>query len=280
MKIQVAVCGAGTMGGGIAQVCAQSGNDVVLFDVSETAIEKAKKQIDKNLQYLADRNRISVAEKMEIFNRIKFTTSINDCMAFIVIEAVAETEEVKIELFGRLAKLNNEEVIFASNTSSLSISDIQKQIPVPERVAGMHFFNPPYIMPLVEIIKGSLTNRAVIDELVVFVRSLNKTPVVCKDSPGFIVNRVARPYYLESLRLFENGVASFGEIDAILEATGFKMGPFRLMDMIGMDINLATTRSVYEALGHPERLRPSVLQIDMVARGDLGKKSGKGFYQY
>ncbi len=278
--MQIAVCGAGTMGSGIAQVCAEAGHSVTLFDVREDALEGAKSHINKNLQYLVNKNKINRNEKDEIFNHIKFTDSIKDCTAFIIIEAIAEIEKAKIELFESLAKFNNEEVIFASNTSSLSISNIQRQVPFPGRVAGMHFFNPPYIMPLVEIIRGEYTLQAIIEELVSFAKSLNKQPVICKDSPGFIVNRVARPYYLESLRLSEEGAATFEEIDKIMEATGFKMGPFRLMDMIGMDINLATTKSVYEALGQPERLKPSDLQIDMVKKGKLGKKSGKGFYQY
>lgn len=276
----IAVCGAGTMGSGIAQVCAQGGSNVILFDVAAAAIVKAKKRIDSNLQYLVDKNRINAAEKKDIFKRITFTTDLNDCIAPIIIEAVAEVANVKTGLFGRLAELNNEEVIFASNTSSLSVSDIQKQIPFPGRVAGMHFFNPPYVMPLVEIVRGVLTSDATINKLVAFVKSLHKEPVVCKDSPGFIVNRIARPYYLESLRLCEAGVATFEQIDTIMEATGFKMGPFRLMDMIGMDINLATTRSVYEALGRPERLKPVSLQTDMISKGNLGQKSGSGFYQY
>lgn len=278
--MRIAVCGAGTMGSGIAQVCAQTGNDVILFDVSQEAIGKAKIHIDKNLRYLVDKDRITGEEKQTVINRIHFTTAIEDCTAFIIIEAVAEIENVKIDLFNRLAEINNEEVVFASNTSSLSISDIQRHIPFPGRMAGMHFFNPPYIMPLVEVVRGEFTGQTIIEELVSFATSLGKQPVVCNDSPGFIVNRVARPYYLESLRLYENNAATFEQIDRLLEATGFKMGPFRLMDMIGMDINLATSRSVYEALQKPDRLKPSPLQADMVSKGNLGKKSGRGFYQY
>lgn len=278
--MRIAVCGAGTMGSGIAQVCAQAGNDVILFDVSQEAIDKAKIHIDKNLRYLVDKERITAEEKQAVINRIHFTTAIEDCTAFIIIEAVAEIENVKIDLFNRLAEINNEEVVFASNTSSLSISDIQRHVPFPGRMAGMHFFNPPYIMPLVEVVRGELTSQTIIDELVSFATSLGKQPVGCNDSPGFIVNRVARPYYLESLRLYENNAATFEQIDRLLEASGFKMGPFRLMDMIGMDINLATSRSVYEALQKPDRLKPSPLQADMVSKGNLGKKSGRGFYQY
>lgn len=280
MDIQIGVCGAGTMGSGIAQVCAQSGFIVKLFDVREEAILHAKKLIDKNLEYLVGKNKITKEEKTGIFSRIQFINSIEDCTAFIIIEAIAEVKEAKIELFKKLAEYNNEEVIFASNTSSLSISDIQKEIPFPQRVAGMHFFNPAYIMPLVEIIKGDETRDEIINTLVSICEIMKKQAVVCLDSPGFIVNRVARPYYLESLRLMESDVAGFEQIDEILESTGFKMGPFRLMDLIGMDINLATSKSVYQALGNPKRLEPSPIQIQKVTAGKLGKKTGSGFYQY
>lgn len=280
MDISVAVCGAGTMGSGIALVCARNGMDVKLFDISKEALEHAQNIIGKNLQYLLTRKKITSKEETEILSRIQFIDDINECTAFVIIEAIAEKMEAKAALFQKLAEINNEEVIFASNTSSLSITELQNRIPFPDRVAGMHFFNPPYIMPLVEIVKGEKTDNTIVEELVSITTQLKKQPVVCRDSPGFIVNRIARPYYLESLRLLESGVASFEDIDNILESTGFKMGPFRLMDLIGLDINLATSEIVYEALGRPERLKPSEIQKDKVAKGELGKKSGKGFYQY
>lgn len=268
------------MGSGIAQVFAQNGFDVKLFDVNEEALEKAKSLIENNLDYLVKKGKLNAGQKAGILSKILFTQRIEDCTAFIIIEAIAEIKESKIKLFQKLAEFNNEEFIFASNTSSLSISALQSEIPFPERVAGMHFFNPPYIMPLVEIVKGKDTRDEIINELKSVCKKLNKKSIVCYDSPGFIVNRVARPYYLESLRLLENDAASISDIDAVLEASGFKMGPFRLMDMIGIDINLATSQSVFESLGKPSRLKPSVIQEERVKKGQLGKKTGRGFYQY
>lgn len=268
------------MGSGIAQVAAQSGFNTILFDVNENALGKAKISIQKNLQYLVDKNKITLKEKGEIFNQIQFTHNIKDCTAFVIIEAIIEKEEAKVSLFNELAKYNNEEVIFATNTSSLSISSIQEKIIFPGRVVGMHFFNPAYIMKLVEVVKGPITNDEVAKTVFDICKQMHKNPVICKDSPGFIVNRVARHYYLESLKLAEEGVASFEEVDKILEASGFKMGPFRLMDLIGMDINLAVTESIYHAFDNAKRFEPSSLQIEKVKNNELGKKTGKGFYNY
>ena len=280
MILTICVCGAGTMGSGIAQVAAQNGFHTTLFDVNENVVERSKEIIQKNLQYLVDKNKISSTEKEEIFSRIKFTNDIKDCTAFVIIEAIVEKEEAKISLFNDLAKYNNEEVIFATNTSSLSVSSMQEKIIFPERVVGMHFFNPAYIMKLVEVVKGRQTNDKVIKAVVDICKSMKKNPVVCIDSPGFIVNRVARPYYLESLKIVEDGIASLEEVDEILEASGFKMGPFKLMDLIGMDINLAVTESVYNAFQKAARFSPSSMQIEKVKNNNLGKKTGKGFYNY
>ncbi|MBW7838348.1 MAG: 3-hydroxybutyryl-CoA dehydrogenase [Chitinophagaceae bacterium] len=280
MDIQVAVCGAGTMGSGIAQVFAQNAFPVILFDLDSGALSRAAEAIEKNLDYLLKKNKISSKEKTEIINRIQFTSDPGDCIAFLIVEAIVEDLSAKVDLLKQLALVNNEEVIFASNTSSLSITKLQEQVDFPERIAGMHFFNPAYIMPLVEIVEGSHTCSEVVRELQEICAAIGKQPVVCKDAPGFIVNRVARPYYLQSLRLAQEGVAGFEEIDAILESVGFRMGPFRLMDLIGIDINLKTSETVYEALGRPARLRPSVLQQQKVGSGMLGRKSGEGFYKY
>lgn len=280
MDIQVAVCGAGTMGSGIAQVFAQNAFPVILFDLDSGALSRAAEAIEKNLDYLLKKNKISSREKTEIINRIQFTSDLGDCVAFLIVEAIVEDLSAKVDLLKQLALVNNEEVIFASNTSSLSITKLQEQVDFPERIAGMHFFNPAYIMPLVEIVEGSHTCSEVVRELQEICAAIGKQPVVCKDAPGFIVNRVARPYYLQSLRLAQEGVAGFEEIDSILESVGFRMGPFRLMDLIGIDINLKTSETVYEALGRPARLRPSVLQQQKVGSGMLGRKSGEGFYKY
>jgi len=268
------------MGSGIAQVSAQSGFDTILFDVNETVLANAQIFIQNNLQYLVDKNKISSKEQEEIYSRIKFTSDIKNCTAFIIIEAIIEKEEAKVSLFNELAKYNNEEVIFATNTSSLSVSSMQEKIIFPERVVGMHFFNPAYIMKLVEVVKGSKTNDEVAKTIFDICKQMGKIPVMCKDAPGFIVNRIARHYYLESLKIVEEGVASYEEVDEILEGSGFKMGPFRLMDLIGMDINLAVTKSMYDAYDKTARFEASAIQIEKVKNNELGKKTGKGFYSY
>jgi 3-hydroxybutyryl-CoA dehydrogenase len=280
MTITICVCGAGTMGSGIAQVSAQSGFNTILFDVSENVLAHAQLVIQKNLQYLVDKNKITATEKKEIFNRIQFTSDIKNATGFIIIEAIIEKEEAKISLFNNLATYNNEEVIFATNTSSLSVSSLQKKIIFPERVVGMHFFNPAYIMKLVEVVKGSQTNDEVANTVFNICEQMGKQPVMCKDSPGFIVNRVARHYYLEALKIAEENIASFEEIDQILEASWFKMRPFKLMDLIGMDINLEVTQTLFEAFNKAPRFVPSPLQIEKVNKNELGKKTGKGFYKY
>jgi 3-hydroxybutyryl-CoA dehydrogenase len=280
MIITICICGAGTMGSGITQVAAQSGFPTILFDVNEGILENAKKSIQKNLQYLIDKNKISLKEKEEIFSRIKFTKNIKDCTAFVIIEAIVEKEDAKISLFNDLTNYNNEEVIFATNTSSLSVSKIQEKIPFPQRVVGMHFFNPAYIMKLVEVVKGSQTNDEAMKAVFTICRQMGKKPVMCEDSPGFIVNRVARHYYLESLKIVEEGIASFDQVDEILEATGFKMGPFKLMDLIGMDINLAVTETMYRSFNNASRFAPSPLLEEKVKKNFLGKKTGEGFYNY
>jgi 3-hydroxybutyryl-CoA dehydrogenase len=280
MTITICVCGAGTMGSGIAQVSAVSGFNTILFDVNKDVLEKAKASIEKNLQHLVDKEKISLPKKNETFNRIHFISNIEDCTGEIIIEAIVEIEEAKISLFNELAKYNNEEVIFATNTSSLSVSALQEKIIFPERVVGMHFFNPAYVMKLVEVVKGNKTNDEIANTIHDICTQMGKVPVLCKDAPGFIVNRIARHYYLEALKLVEDGVASFEDVDAILEASGFKMGPFKLMDLIGMDINLAVSKSMYEAFDKADRFAPSSLQIGKVKNGELGKKTGKGFYNY
>ncbi len=276
----IVVAGAGTMGSGIAMAAAQSGYQVTLYDTNEAILEKAKASISKNLAFLLEKQKISAQEHTEIFERVVFSSSINDCKAGLVIEAIVEIIEVKIELFNKLSSINSDTTIFASNTSSLSINTLQKGIPNPQRIAGMHFFNPAQIMKLVEVVKGDQTSDEVADELMNVCIRMNKSPVLCTDAPGFIVNRVARHYYLEAMKLVELGIATFENVDEIMEASGFKMGPFRLMDLIGMDINLAVSESLYEAFGHEPRFKPSQIQKQKVASKQLGKKTGKGFYDY
>ena len=276
----IGVIGAGTMGSGIAQVAAQNGFYTLLFDINIDVIEKAKIAIKKNLQYLTDKQKITTEEGDIIYRRIKFISDTNDCIADIFIEAIVEKVEAKVAIFNQLAEVNHSEVIFATNTSSLSISEIQEKIIHPQRVVGMHFFNPAPLMKLVEVVKGTQSTNEVAEVVMDLCRQLNKVPVLCKDAPGFIVNRVARQYYLEAMKLVENGIASFETVDEIMEAMGFKMGPFKLMDLIGMDINLAVSKSIYDAFNKIERFKPSPIQIDKVVKGELGKKTGRGFYLY
>jgi len=276
----ICVIGAGTMGSGIAQVAAQNGCTTLLFDINTAVLEKAKSAVQKNLQYLVDKQKISTEEKENIYNRIQFVNDTNDCLADVMIEAIVEKIEAKVAIFNQLAEVNHSEVIFATNTSSLSVSDIQSKIIHPERVVGMHFFNPAPIMKLVEVVKGNQTSKEAAQTIYELCKQLNKIPVLCKDAPGFIVNRVARHYYLEAMKLVEHGIASIENVDEIMEASGFKMGPFKLMDLIGMDVNLAVSQSVYEAFNKEERFKPSPMQIDKVANNELGKKTGKGFYDY
>jgi 3-hydroxybutyryl-CoA dehydrogenase len=276
----ICVIGAGTMGSGIAQTAAQNGFYTLLFDINTNVLEKAKTAIQKSLQFLLDKEKISAAEKENIFRRIKFITDTNDCIADIIIEAIIEKVEAKVNIFNQLAELNHSEVIFASNTSSLSISEIQARVQNPQRVVGMHFFNPAQVMKLVEVVKGDQTTDDVAQTVFDLCLQLKKTPVMCKDAPGFIVNRVARHYYLEAMKLVETGVATIEDVDEIMETPGFKMGPFKLMDLIGMDVNLAVSQSLYDACNKAERFKPSPLQIDKVSKGELGKKTGKGFYDY
>lgn len=276
----VCIVGAGTMGSGIALAAALKNYKVILCDINENVLASARENIDKNLQFLLDKQKISTAQKSSIVQSIGFTSRIHDCKATIVIEAIVEKLEVKENLFKQLAVLNPAQTILASNTSSLSITQIQQNIPLPQRVAGLHFFNPAHIMKLVEVIKGEQTNDATTATLQQFCRQIDKVPVLCKDAPGFIVNRIARHYYLEAMHLVENNLATLENVDAAMEAAGFKMGPFKLMDLIGMDVNLAVSTSLYEAFDKAHRFKPSALQVEKVNKGELGRKTGKGFYNY
>jgi len=276
----ICICGAGTMGSGIAQATAQAGLATILYEVNPTVLQKAQSGIDQNLQSLVEKGKITADQKAQTYGLIRFTDDLQTCLADIFIEAIVEKPELKIALFNQLAELNHGDVIFASNTSSLSITEIAKGVLHPERVIGMHFFNPATIMKLVEVVNTPFTNTATTETIISLAKQLKKTAVVCIDSPGFIVNRVARPYYIESLRLLEEGHAEKEQLDRLLEATGFKMGPFKLMDLIGHDINYAVSCSVWEQLGKPERLKPSPLQEEKVKQGKLGKKTGEGFYKY
>lgn len=275
-----AVAGAGAMGLGIAQVFAQSGWSVVLYDFSEAQLQKAKAEIEKNLSGAVAKNKMSEAEKNTAFSKIIFTNDAEELKADFIVEAIVENLEAKKELFKKLAAINSAETILASNTSSIPITRIAKDIPNPSRVVGMHFFNPAHIMKLVEVISGVETSTEVAETLKQLSLQIGKTPVMCKDSPGFVVNRVARHYYVESLKMLEEKIASTETIDTLMESAGFKMGPFKLMDMVGNDINFAVTSSLFESFHNEAKFRPSRIQQQKVDAAHLGKKTGKGFYDY
>jgi len=276
----ICVCGAGTMGNGIAQTAAQAGFHTILYELNEAVLSKAKENIEKNLQLLAEKKKIAEGEKEKIIQRISFTRDIHYCLADIIIEAIIEETEAKIALFNQLAEINHSDTVFATNTSSLPVTIIAEKVMNPRRVIGMHFFNPAPLMKLVEVVTTKYTAKETTETVAALAAEMGKTAVVCNDSPGFIVNRVARPFYIESLRLAEENISSFETIDTLLEATGFKMGPFKLMDLIGNDINYAVSTSVYEQLNKPDRLKPSFIQQQKVDNGELGKKAGKGYYNY
>lgn len=267
------------MGAGIAQVAATAGLPVVLYELNAPVLEKSKATTEKSLQALTEKGKLPPGEAGAIMDRIIFTNDLSQCRADLVIEAIIEKPAAKMALFRALEAVNEPDTILASNTSSLSITELAKGVQRPGQFAGLHFFNPAPLMKLVEVVRGEQTDPDVVTTLVALTRSFGKTPVLCRDAPGFIVNRVARPYYIESLRLAEAG-HSFDTIDRLLEARGFRMGPFRLMDLIGNDINYAVSCSVHEQLGKPERLQPSAIQKERVDSGALGKKTGKGYYGY
>ncbi len=277
---KVVVCGAGTMGAGIAQVVATYGFTTILFDINEAILETGKNNIDKSLSQLVAKQKISAEVKSTAISNLTFTTNINHCVGDFIIEAIVENLPIKVKLFKQLAHLNTAETILASNTSSIAIASIAKEISYPERVIGLHFFNPAPLMKLVEIITPNSTKSTVLTAASAFVEQLNKVAVVCKDSPGFIVNRVARPYYLEAMYLVENKLATIENVDALLENCGFKMGPFKLMDLIGLDINFSVSEIVFNNMQQPKRLTPSKLQQQKVEEGKLGKKTKEGFYKY
>lgn len=276
----ICVCGAGTMGAGIAQVAAQHGFKTLLFDVNPAMLDRAKAGIENSLEAQVNRAKISDEARLSTLINLAFINQVNECVANVCIEAIVENIDAKVSLINQLAAINTTDTIFATNTSSLSINSIAEKTVCADRVLGMHFFNPAYIMKLVEVVEGDKTHKYVSETIMNLASSLGKTPVLCKDFPGFIVNRVARHYYLEAMKLVEAGIADIETIDEIMEASGFKMGPFRLMDLIGMDINYSASKSVYEALGKPERLEPAALQKNMVESGKLGRKTKHGFYNY
>lgn len=276
----ICICGAGTMGSGIALAASQRGFETILYEIDPARLERAKILMVENLDQLVAKKKISPSQKEEQISRIHFSQDIGHCKADIVIEAIMEDEELKAGLFKSLAPYNSTTTIFASNTSSLSIGSIAKKTDFKERVIGMHFFNPATTMKLVEVVTSPFTSDLTKELVTGLALQLGKIPVSCRDAPGFIVNHVARPFYLEALWMIEQKISEVETIDELMEASGFKMGPFRLMDLIGNDINFAVSESIYQALGKPARLKPSPIQERKVISGELGKKTGRGYYSY
>jgi 3-hydroxybutyryl-CoA dehydrogenase len=277
---KVAIAGAGTMGAGIAQVTAQAGFDTLLYDISEDMLHTAQKSIEQSLAVLVQKGKITNEQASTIANRICYTHSIQDLVCDLVIEAIVEKVDIKQTFFTNVAAINSVDTILASNTSSIPITQIAAGIPNPERVVGIHFFNPAPVMKLVEIISGVATDKAIADFCFQWVSALGKTCVHAADAPGFIVNRVARHYYVEGLKLAEEQVADFKSIDILMESAGFKMGPFKLMDLIGVDTNFSVTTSIYQLFHQDGKFRPSRIQQQKVLAGHHGRKTGKGFYEY
>jgi 3-hydroxybutyryl-CoA dehydrogenase len=276
----ICVCGAGTMGSGIAQIIAQHNFNIIVFDVNKEMLVRSISAIETNLQKLVQKQKMSLGEREEILQRIIFTAEKDNCIGDLIIEAVVENKIIKQQLFDELFLINSNKTIFVTNTSSISVTELSSDKNYAERFAGLHFFNPAQLMKLVEIIRTEKTSEQTIETLVELAKQFGKTPVICNDAPGFIVNRVARHYYLEAMRLLEEGISDIETIDAVMEASGFKMGPFKLMDLIGMDVNYSVSNIVWEALDKPERLKPSPIQKNKVDKGELGIKTGAGFYKY
>lgn len=275
----IGICGAGTMGSGIAYAAAASGCDVLLHDVSDELLARGMEHVDRFVASGLERGKIAQEEAESLRDRIHPASEpILLAPCELVIEAIIEDLDIKRDLFERLEAVVSSGAILASNTSSLSITAIASRLASPERVVGMHFFNPAHIMKLVEVVQGYRTSPEVVARAVEIAHRMGKTPVIAKDTPGFIVNRVARNFYGEALRIVGERGATIEQVDRCMKGIGFRMGPFELMDLIGIDVNLAVTESVYAQFFNEPRFRPHPIQRKMVESGLLGKKSGGGFY--
>lgn len=279
---KIGIAGAGTMGTGIAQVVAAAGHTVSLYDSSSKALKHARVFLEKTLEKLVRKNKFSSREAAALLDRIEWVSSMGAFSTCdLVIEAVVENLAVKQQLLQDIEQQVNDRCIIATNTSSLSVTSVAGKCSYPGRVIGMHFFNPAPVMPLVEIVPGLATRKALAEESKELMKRWGKVPVIAKDTPGFIVNRIARPFYGEAIRIYEEGIADFAAIDQTMkESGGFKMGPFELMDLIGNDVNYQVTTSVWEQLYYDPRYKPSITQKRLFESGRLGRKSGRGYYNY
>ncbi len=276
----VGVVGAGTMGQGIAQVCANAGLQVILFDIRTEQVSRALDLIAKNLSREVEKGRCSEELKETILSNIQPAKLLGNVRADVIIEAIAEVIELKQSIFHQLEDVNGADTIFVTNTSSISVTSIASEMKEPSRCVGLHFFNPADRMKLVEIISGDKTNPELVLKMREFSALIGKTSVETKDSPGFIVNRVARHFYTEAFVLEGERIADVQGIDALMRSAGFRMGPFELMDLIGVDTNLAVTKSIHAGFKGAVRFSPSLRQQQLVDSGRLGRKSGRGFYNY
>jgi len=279
--MKVAVIGAGTMGSGIAQVAAQAGHNVVLYDTRREAVDKALAGLRKTLDKLVEKGKFTAEQADGIHGRIAPASDLKDLAGSgLVIEAIIEDLGIKQKLFSELEGIVAPDAILATNTSSLSVTAIAGGLKHPERMVGLHFFNPAPLLPLVEVVPGLASDETLASRCMALMTAWGKVPVVCKDTPGFIVNRVARPFYGEAIRIYEEGIADMPTIDVAMKSVGFKMGPFELMDLIGNDINFTVTKTVWEAFFYDPRYKPSFTQQRQVESGRLGRKSGRGYYSY